>query len=1414
MKSPHALFEISWEVCNKVGGIHTVLSSKAKTAVARFGDDYVVVGPWLLSDTDRRNAFEPEPGHEVFADACRALGLPVQIGRWKIPGRPRCILIEFSSHYAQKNDILTRLWEDWQVDSIEGGWDYVEPVLFGWAAGKVLEEYWEHYLAPEHRRAVVQAHEWMTGSALLYLKKRVPALGTVFTTHATMLGRALSSLGHSPEDGLGDKTVDDLARTHGVRAKHSLEGVCAREADVFTTVSELTAKEAKLLHRRDANPVLPNGIDLEVLDELAGNASHRTMVRQRLTDLAQRFLGTPDLRNAAFACISGRYEFHNKGIDILLDAAARLEKREGRPVVLWVLVPAGNSGLRSEVRERLDAKGPLQVQDPIGTCTHHLFDEDKDPVRKRAIELGLTNASGARIKLIHVPIYLGPRDDFLGFEYEAVLAAMDLGIFPSFYEPWGYTPQESLGVGVPTITSDFAGFGRWALSQALAEADGVTVVRRAGARYDQAIERVTDAIATALARTESEHRALQPRCRAAAARTAWHDLYENYVTAYSSADLAVDSRAAARVPQTRRPKSQVVVVPASTAAPRIRYFDVAATLPDALQPLERIARNFWWCWDPEAPTLFEAISPQGFAAAGRNPLRFLRRAFPEDLRQKADDASFVARVVAVEQRFDTYLAARRERVELGGPNGGNLTRHHPVAYFCAEFGIHESFPIYSGGLGILAGDHLKSASDLDIPLVGVGLFYRFGYLKQQLTTDGRQLALDRENDPEQLPMELLRNPDGSPLEVRVPMPGRDVALRAWLVKVGRVDLYLLDANTPSNRDEDRDITRHLYGGDHEMRIRQLIALGRGGVRLLGELGIEPAAWHMNEGHAAFLTLERVGRLVRRGGLTFETAREAVRATTAFTTHTPVPAGHDRFAEDIMRRYFSDVPDWVGVPWDRFLRFGRADASGSDFNMTYLALTFSSFCNGVSKLHGIASRDLLHPYWPSLLRDEVPVESITNGVHLPTWTSPRIASLLGARNVPVKGQNFRDGAPRVDRRALWRARNELKRVLRDKVSARVEKAFVGRSDNPTILGKTLAGLDENALWIGFARRFAPYKRAGLLYKDPARLKRLCASTDRPVRILVAGKAHPRDQMGQDILRGIAELARGDQLLGNVVFIEDYDIELARALVQGVDVWLNTPTRMLEASGTSGMKVAANGGLNLSIADGWWPEIADGRNGWVIGSEKRSYAQAELQDQLDAETLYRLLEDEVVPLFFDRDQDGVPAGWLDRVVHSLESVAPVFDTDRMVKEYFDRAYAELGRGFAAMQSDRGRAQRIADEAQRVRKSFEAIKILEVRHTETTDVRVGDAVDAFVRVDLGALTAKDVDVELVLGNATESGELANTTLVVLKPTGTPEGAVQDFAGQHTVTRSGRYGAGLRVRPKRFSASPSSLRDLVLWA
>jgi phosphorylase/glycogen(starch) synthase len=1416
LNHPFTLFEISWEVCNKVGGIYTVLSSKARTACEEFGDDYVCVGPWLLGDGGHEPPFDEEPGFERFADTCRAMGLPVRVGRWRIPGRPRTILIEFTGLYDQKDDVLASLWEDFQVDSIQGGWDYVEPVLFGVAAGRVIEAWWEQHVAPSRHRAVVHAHEWMTATALLHLKRRNPSFGTVFTTHATMLGRALSSLGLSPEDGLGGETAEDLAEAHGVPAKHSLEGVAARAADVFTTVSEITSSEAELLHERAADPLIYNGIDLEVIDTLCGDVS-RDDARAALRRVANSFLGE-DVGDAALLCVSGRYEFHNKGIDVVLDALAALEADAGRRIVLFILVPAGNSGLRGEVLERLER--PLaELDGPDGISTHNLFDEAHDPVHERCAALGLDNAPGSRVKVVQVPVYLPAEPGFLDLPYEAVLRAMDLSLFPSFYEPWGYTPQESLAVGVPTVTSDYAGFGRWVEGAGLGADDGVTLLRRLHREPGEITAELSKVIEDFLVDTRSSDE-LRERCRETAARTSWSGFFDNYRTAYGAALEAVQARAAdgAQMPP-RTPRPQVRV-PIEDGAPRLLPFDVSATLPAPLRGFERLARNWWWCWDPEASALFRELSPLSWEAAGHDPMGFLRRVYPEDLAQRANDAEFLARLDRVLERFDAYMATAGRALPLHADDadGPALSREHPVAYFCAEYGIHESLRLYSGGLGILAGDHLKSASDLGIPLIAVGLFYQRGYLTQRLTADGEQIAIDLENDAQQLAMELVTREDGEPLEVGVPLPGRELRLRAWRIDVGRVPLYVLDANTPSNRPEDREITKHLYGGDSEMRLKQEIVLGRGGVRLLRELEIEPAAWHMNEGHAAFLSLERVSGLVRGSGLSFDAAREFVRATTAFTTHTPVPAGHDRFGEDLVRRYFSDVSDWVGVPWERFWNLGRPPADeGGDFNMTLLALSFAGFVNGVSKLHGVASRRLLHEFWPGLLVDEVPVQTITNGIHLSSWVRPGLAEALGVDvrgRGGIRGEDYVEHAGGARPGAIWRARQAARRDLLDAVRTTLKRSFVERDDSPILLSRMMDGLQEDALWIGFARRFAPYKRAGLMFQDAERLRRILDDTDRPVRILVAGKAHPRDQLGKDIVRSLVGHARSDDFAGRVFFLENYDIELGRLLVQGVDVWLNNPTRMLEASGTSGMKAAANGALNLSIGDGWWPEAATSENGWTIG-DGRSYDDQALQDELDASTLYRLLEEEVVPLFFDRDAGGVPTKWMQRVMSCLETIPAEFNTDRMVSEYLERAYRSRGRAYFTLKDARhAPARALSRERQRVRNGFADVRILSADVADLTDFHVGESVDVRVEVDLGTLAPDDLVVELVLGHSSATDGLANPTAVVLESNLPFEGPHAAFEGSTVMERSGRYAYGIRVRPRSAREPGDSNHDLVLWA
>jgi len=1411
--SARTIFEVSWEVCNKVGGIHTVISTKAKSLVDLHGDDYVAVGPWLLSTSERNLEFEEERGFQAFCESCRAMGIPVRVGRWRIPGRPRTILIEFSKLYEKKDGVLTKLWEDYKVDSIHGGWDYIEPVLFGHAAGLVIERWWEEFLAPEHKRAVVNAHEWMTASALLYLKNRVPSIGTIFTTHATMLGRTLSSNGQSPDDGLGDQTPAALAKQHNVVAKHSLESVAACEADVFTTVSEITAKEAALLLGRTPTPLTTNGLDVAVVDEIAGKTT-REEARRVLLHTASRFFGE-DVTDAALLAISGRYEFHNKGIDVLLEALARIDDRPGRRIVLFVLVPAGNSGVRSEYLERRDK--PLdEIEGALGLSTHNLFDHEHDPVHEHCARLNLSNASDARVRVIQVPIYLTPSDGFWNLPYQAVLRAFDLTCFPSYYEPWGYTPQESLAVGVPTVTSDYAGFGRWAQTTGLGAQQGVTVIERVHVNYDDVVAKLAAEIETRLEDPRSP-RELEGVCRETAQRSSWAKFLPRYIEAYTSALECVQKRLEAGVLQTRKPKQPLTVQPAPEGKrPHLFKFDVAATLPEELRGLLRLARNLWWSWDTEATALFQELSPRSWESSGHNPILFLQRVYPEDVAARAADAGYVERLRDTLARFDAYTGAPFE-ASAWLPEGETATvtptLEHPVAYFCAEYGIHESLRIYSGGLGVLAGDHLKSASDLNLPLVALGLFYRMGYTTQRIGPNGDQLAVDIENDPRLLPLELLKDGDGNALTIELPLPGRQVLLQAWRVRVGRVNLYLLDANRSENRPEDRDITRNLYGGNEETRLLQEIVLGRGGKKLLKSLGIVPSVFHMNEGHAAFLTLERVGQLAHEEGLTYEEAREFVRATTIFTTHTPVPAGHDRFGEDLMRRYFSDAASWVGVPWERFMALGQAEGEKGTFNMTYLALNFASVANGVSEMHGTASKKLLRPLWPGLLESEVPIHAVVNGVHLASWTAPSVARALGVDGRPITPDDFAHPLDQRQLLSLRAAKRELRDHLMEVMRTRLSKSFVERGDSPALLAKMLDGLDPEALWIGFARRFAPYKRAALLFQDPERLARLLDSEERPVRIVFAGKAHPKDGLGKDLVKRVFDLAREPRFQGKVFFLEDYDVNLSRALVQGVDVWLNTPIRWLEASGTSGMKAAANGTLNLSIGDGWWPEAFDGKNGWQIGGSE--YKEQALLDQFDASHLYSTLEDEVVPSYFERDDEGVSASWLARVQHSLATVPTRFNTDRMVRDYHAKAYAQLCAGFDELcRNKRWRLKMLVQENQRVRKGFGELRIASAHVGELADLHVGDPVEVRVEVELGSLKPDDVHVELVLGHANGGSELNGKALVPLTFVHAAEGGLHVFEGVRAMDRSGSYAYGIRVRARTEREYAGSLRDLVLWA
>ena len=713
----------------------------------------------------------------------------------------------------------------------------------------------------------------------------------------------------------------------------------------------------------------------------------------------------------------------------------------------------------------------------------------------------------------------------------------------------------------------------------------------------------------------------------------------------------------------------------------------AALTPAALQTrLTTLAQDLWWSWNPAAQQLFATLAPDLWDATGHNPVAVVQQVPSARLTTLAGDAGYGRLLADVER---ARAAHERTRPWFTRATRG-AERRLCVAYFCAEYALHESLPQYAGGLGVLAGDHLKSAADLGVPFVAIGLFYRSAYYTQELTRAGRTRVLYPDLDTATLPL------TDTGQRVAVPIGRRRVWVRAWQVRVGRVTLYLLDTDVPENRPADRAITRHLYGGDEHTRICQEIVLGIGGVRLLEALGVPVTVYHLNEGHAAFAALERL-RQMRTDGVPLERAIAAVRMSTVFTTHTPVPAGHDRFAPALMRRYLG--PTMAGLTdgaRDTWLGLGREDVRDrkAPFTMTVLALSLAAHCNGVSQLHGEVSRRMWHHLYPEVRERDVPIGHVTNGVHTQTWLAPEMDALYTRYLKPrwagaAPGDDWWRNAGRIPPQELWNVRTALRRRLVHEVRARLVRQLQREGAPPAEVTAAYAALDEHALTIGFARRFATYKRAPLIFLDRRRLAALLNNPRRPVQLIFAGKAHPRDTDGQRFAQLVHEYARRPEFRGRVVVLENYDMAVGRLLTSGCDVWLNNPLRPQEASGTSGMKPPLHGGLNCSILDGWWPEAFDSRNGWAIGG--REFRSRRAQDRYDATALYELLEDEIVPLFYQRGRDGLPRRWVQRMVASLRTIGAPFSAHRMVGEYVEQYYLPAHAGAATTRVTRRRSRK---------------------------------------------------------------------------------------------------------------------------
>jgi glycogen phosphorylase len=699
-----------------------------------------------------------------------------------------------------------------------------------------------------------------------------------------------------------------------------------------------------------------------------------------------------------------------------------------------------------------------------------------------------------------------------------------------------------------------------------------------------------------------------------------------------------------------------------------------------------LSRNLWWTWHPEVTSIFRDLDPIRWRQLDHNPVALLREFTPDRLATRAAEMVMHSRINYAHRRLKEYLANKQTWAATHAGVLGNK----PVAYFSAEFGLHESMPIYSGGLGVLSGDHVKSASGLGVNLVGVGLFYDQGYFKQQLDDSGMQTEEYLDTKVENLPMEAALSPDGKPITVRVDTRKGALFAKVWIMRVGRVKLYLLDCNVDGNSPEDRELTSRLYGGDERTRIRQELILGVGGVKALRALGIRPGVYHLNEGHSAFGPLEVIRERMHDDGLAFSEALREVARQSSFTTHTPVPAGHDRFPGELVEEHLGPLRDQLGISYDQLMGLGRVEPQNNSepFCMTVVGMKISRRANAVSQLHGHISRRMWSQLWPWKVEEEIPIGHITNGVHIPTWLAQQMLQLYDRHF--VANWIYRMGEPEVwqsihnvDPGELWETHNALKNQLLAFVRRRLSRQSRRRGESDEVVETARNILDPNVLTIGFGRRFATYKRATLLLSNPDRLAALVNDKERPVQFVYAGKAHPKDEPGKKLIQQIANLRKDPRFASRIVYIEDYDMNVCRHMIQGVDVWLNNPRRPLEASGTSGQKTVLNGGLNLSILDGWWAEAYDGANGFAIG-HGQSHANDEITDKRDAEALFEALEDQVVPIYYERDVDGLPRQWIKRMMNSISTLAWRFSAHRMVMDYARTCYVPAAGGLSCEMS----------------------------------------------------------------------------------------------------------------------------------
>ncbi len=1407
---PDYLFEVSWEVCNKVGGIHTVIATKALTVTKRLGDNYIVIGPDFTHEGVNPEFEADDTLLAAWRESLYEEGIRVRMGRWNIEGRPIAILIDFKSLISQKDEVLKHMWDEYHVDSISGQWDYIEPVLFGHAAGMVIKSYVENFCQSVDK-VVAHFHEWMTASGGLYLRQNSPYVATVFSTHATVAGRCIAGNGLALYSDLHKYNADDIARRFNVMAKHSIEKMAANYHDAFLTVSDITANECKYLLGREVTQITPNGFENDFVWKGEEFVAKRKEARKAMIEVAEACYSHKYEKEPLIIGTSGRYEYRNKGLDIFMESLKRLSACAlDREILAYVTVPAANNGARADlVRHLKDASQAIDPAQPRYT-THYLENPQWDPMTQ-AMRGSVLENKDSKVKVIFVPSYLNSADGVFNKNYYEMLVGMDLTVYPSYYEPWGYTPLESVAFAVPTITSNLSGFGLWAVKQA--EHEGVEIIRRDDNNDAYAIEQIVAATLRFMQMDEAQTEAIRESASALSKKALWSKFFKYYERAYAEALENSVARCntiiedgGARTEQINFVRQQL-----TSNKPSWHRMMVEKRLPERLSALETISRNLWWCWTQDARDLFESIDPELWNALDRNPIALIDKLTLERINELQNDNEFLARLDNVANQLETYMSEK--------PDGKSAK----IAYFSMEYGLHASLKIYSGGLGILAGDYLKEASDKNVPMAAVGLLYRYGYFTQQLSAQGSQVATYEAQNFAKLPISPVRDEAGNWVTIQIAFPGRTLSARVWKCQVGRTDLYLLDTDYEANREEDRQITYYLYGGDWENRLKQELLLGVGGIRALEKMGIKQQVYHCNEGHAAFIGIERIRNLIAKKHLSFSEAMEVIRASSLFTTHTPVPAGHDAFPESMMRQYMSHYPDVLGITWEQFINLGKTNPNDPNerFSMSVLACNLSQEVNGVSWLHGEVSKDILGNMWPGYFKNELHIGYVTNGVHFPTWVASNLRRLYD-RYFPngFNGHIYNipewQGVHRIDDAELWRERIVLKERLINHIRKRYSDPKQVRCDSPRQMVQIVERVRPDVLTIGFARRFATYKRAHLLFTNLERLSALVNNKERPVQFIFAGKAHPHDIPGQDLIKRIVEVSKMPEFVGKIIFLQNYDMELARRMVQGVDVWLNTPTRPLEASGTSGEKCVMNGVMQFSVLDGWWVEGYKEGAGWMLPME-RTYADQSFQNELDAEMIYNTIEDQIVPMYYDRSEDGIPHRWVDAVKKCVADIASNFTTNRMLIDYEDRFYNKLAERKALMVDNNYRmAREIAAWKRKVSAAWDDVKILGVQRVELDNeaIFVDKKYRYEVTLNLANLRAEDLGVELVVAKQIESGEAVDVVATKQLEVKNVNGQEVTFSIDYTPARTGTFDVALRVYPSNDRLPHRMDFALVKWA